>query len=1129
MNGSKTVVSEQNSMANTVPTVGNAPLEKLPGSHEVNFRNLPIQAKLTVGAVDDPLEKEADTMADQIMRMPEDNFIQKKCSACEEEDTVQRAPLVNFIQKKGGISGTMAPEGVANSIEQSRGKGRALPKGTKSFMESRFGTDFSGVNIHTGGNAIQMSRELGAKAFTVGNDIYFNQGQFNPHSNSGKHLLAHELTHVVQQNGNSAAHTAQAKVVQRQEHDSQTSAASMTLDEELEATRSALASIHEQMSTGIFDWWVSEAEASTVFAILRRQEPSVLLRVVQALRISNRGQTFLNALSEEDLSAFDMFSEVFSTDTGYLAHGDIIRIEVFANTRQTEYEFTLDLNVESTGIRPFFLDEPLPIANLLPQDAAELLAHTYREEQIFVEPRVRLLVLERGAFYAPRHGSTSQSIWFEGVERLSPEASTNLDKRMEFLDYIRFIDVSDDPTLARASVHYMNWFEEHNGTEEFLERSPADLWSWALEVAMTPLPQTPVQPFLDLLRHQQSRMDALTQEQQTIHLGAIGRYLDWIDQHMEANDYDLYDPIDIWIRSYSRSSSAHIHRLREATYRRVLEEGRDQRRREQMAAREERFQEHFNMAMQLWGYSQRNYPYVIPIPSEGRDILVTGHPARQAALDMLASALMDHAANAMFDSGYTSVTQSPEAILLNLMEGDLGTALDVANTLPVASESIDRHELMPGRILASFGETVGTGLLIIGVVGAAVGAGIVSAPVAVVVLLGAAATAGVVSYLDRREEIERQNYDVPIPETMLHSVGDVVGLSQLIEGISGERLGTGRRLSSVERSDQTGTGAGGMALLLTGSKAYRFGQLRGQRFRLSRPGNTPPGPEGGRIPNPEETPPIDTTAPVPSENMGPTETALRNALDQNVRVGFDTWIAEIRAGGNNPETVLNRIPARRRLDVARRRAERFTEEFMDRLRQEELRVRSLDNPLNPRMRVTEQAIPGDDGVLLRYNNRRPAEHEIQQAIRLHQRTGEPIEVFGDTAAGVDYPGIDGTIGSPRRPLSLKHAAPEANPNFARFQAEEALIKADRNGYGHVEVQIEMSGSTVAEIQAAWNAPSLRPGQTAPRPVMDAANTIAKIVIQASDGIWVIEPPLTGPGLPGIVIPLPDFEDDTDDQ
>jgi hypothetical protein len=70
---------------------------------------------------------------------------------------------------------------------------------TRSFMGNRFGTDFSNVNIHTGQTAVNLNQQLNARAFTVGNDIYFNSGNYDPQSHSGKQLLAHELTHTIQQ------------------------------------------------------------------------------------------------------------------------------------------------------------------------------------------------------------------------------------------------------------------------------------------------------------------------------------------------------------------------------------------------------------------------------------------------------------------------------------------------------------------------------------------------------------------------------------------------------------------------------------------------------------------------------------------------------------------------------------------------------------------------------------------------------------------------------------------------------------------------------------------------------------------------------------------------------------------
>ncbi len=163
------------------------------------LQHVHLQCKLSIGSTDDPLELEADAIADTVVRMPEQNFIQRKCNECEEEDKLQRKPLISFIQRKESSAGAVASDTVTNQINSSRGSGSSMDGHTLSFMQSRFGTDFSYVKIHTGHESVQMNRELNAKAFTVGNDIYFNEGQYNPNSNEGKHLLAHELTHTVQQ------------------------------------------------------------------------------------------------------------------------------------------------------------------------------------------------------------------------------------------------------------------------------------------------------------------------------------------------------------------------------------------------------------------------------------------------------------------------------------------------------------------------------------------------------------------------------------------------------------------------------------------------------------------------------------------------------------------------------------------------------------------------------------------------------------------------------------------------------------------------------------------------------------------------------------------------------------------
>lgn len=150
-----------------------------------------IQRKLAIGLINNSEEAEADTMAERVMRMPEVPLLQ-------EDERLQRRTLSPVIQAKGESTDNTVNNTLSNQIESTRG-GNALPESTRSFMESRFAADFSDVRIHTGSDASTMSAALNAQAFTVGRDIYFNEGNYAPGSEAGKRLLAHELTHTLQQ------------------------------------------------------------------------------------------------------------------------------------------------------------------------------------------------------------------------------------------------------------------------------------------------------------------------------------------------------------------------------------------------------------------------------------------------------------------------------------------------------------------------------------------------------------------------------------------------------------------------------------------------------------------------------------------------------------------------------------------------------------------------------------------------------------------------------------------------------------------------------------------------------------------------------------------------------------------
>ncbi len=182
-----------------------------------------VQAKLNIGKPNDKYEVEADAVADQVTSKKETNnsdtffspapVIQKKENTEiqtkeESENEIQEKPLSESItpavQLKAASDAPKVNPDIKQKIHSSKGGGSSLPENTKTEMESGFGTDLENVRIHNDSNAVQMNKELGSQAFASGNDIYFNEGKFNPDSQDGKHLLAHELTHTVQQGGNRA-------------------------------------------------------------------------------------------------------------------------------------------------------------------------------------------------------------------------------------------------------------------------------------------------------------------------------------------------------------------------------------------------------------------------------------------------------------------------------------------------------------------------------------------------------------------------------------------------------------------------------------------------------------------------------------------------------------------------------------------------------------------------------------------------------------------------------------------------------------------------------------------------------------------------------------------------------------
>jgi hypothetical protein len=144
-----------------------------------------VQPKLVVGAPDDAYEREADRIAAAIVS----NARPAAATPKADKHAAQRAPAALAVDAKA--------DEAASELEE----GRPLDVATRKFFEPRLGHDLGGVRVHTGARARQSAERLGARAYTLGRDVVFGAGEYAPDTSSGRHLLAHELVHVVQQSG----------------------------------------------------------------------------------------------------------------------------------------------------------------------------------------------------------------------------------------------------------------------------------------------------------------------------------------------------------------------------------------------------------------------------------------------------------------------------------------------------------------------------------------------------------------------------------------------------------------------------------------------------------------------------------------------------------------------------------------------------------------------------------------------------------------------------------------------------------------------------------------------------------------------------------------------------------------
>ncbi len=162
------------------------------------------QPRLFINQPNDPYEQEADAVANKVTGMPDSmtsqagffkpavSLIHRKCEHCAAEEK-------NILRKELNKGEADGPGYMENYVDRLPNNGQHLPGELRNYFEPRFGYDFSGVKIHTDSVAAKSAQSINALAYTTGNHIVFNDGQYSPGTDDGKKLLGHELTHVIQQ------------------------------------------------------------------------------------------------------------------------------------------------------------------------------------------------------------------------------------------------------------------------------------------------------------------------------------------------------------------------------------------------------------------------------------------------------------------------------------------------------------------------------------------------------------------------------------------------------------------------------------------------------------------------------------------------------------------------------------------------------------------------------------------------------------------------------------------------------------------------------------------------------------------------------------------------------------------
>lgn len=284
-----------------------------------------IQAKLAVSQPGDFHEREADRVAHIVLTGDTVPFIhplhsghtQGKC-ACG--GSIGPEGMCGACRRR--VSGQRKAQNEANTTinnpttQSLSTTAQTLDRTTQQFVETRFGANFGQVRIHTDNDAARAARQVNARAFTIGNHIIFNHGEYAPETTRGRYLLAHELTHVLQQNGSRAAQTTPARMILQRQPDGEPK--NTNTDTDKAETKTDAQTIQEAVNDGDYE---------KAFKYLNGQSMAMMLRTLSSglavtLHVHRQEAGDANLPRIDVALSAVMFGKVFNTLPGWTSLPD---------------------------------------------------------------------------------------------------------------------------------------------------------------------------------------------------------------------------------------------------------------------------------------------------------------------------------------------------------------------------------------------------------------------------------------------------------------------------------------------------------------------------------------------------------------------------------------------------------------------------------------------------------------------------------------------------------------------------------------------------------------------------------------------------------------------------------------